>query len=88
MEKIIHDSATEVKMTVEEAEEICRLGKGKECCAFLTAGVNGFECIKMSYPLNSTIHRRLEEGTMNAKGEGRWKGHGRVYRRDGYSIDS
>ena len=74
MEKIIHDFATEVRMTDEEAKEICRMGKGGECCAFLTMSTNGFECIKMSYPLNSSIHQRLEEGSMNAKGEGGWKG--------------
>ena len=74
MEKVIHDFATEVLMTAEEAKEICQLGKGEKCCAFLVCGSKGFECIRMSYPMNGTIFDRLEKGTMNAKGEGRWKG--------------
>ena len=34
----------------------------------------GFECIRLSYPANGIIFDRLEKGTMNAKGEGGWKG--------------
>ena len=72
MERVIHDFATGVLMSSDEAKDICRLGKGEECCAYLICGTNGFECIKMSYPLNSSIYKRLEEGTMNAKGIGEW----------------
>lgn len=74
MEKIIHDWTTEVRMTGDEAKEICRLGQGEPCCAFLVVGGNGFECIRMSYPANGPIFKRLEEGTMNAKGRGGWEG--------------
>jgi len=74
MKKIVGDWATEVQMTGDEAKEICNLGKGSECCAFLVVGGNGFECIRMSYPMNGSIFSRLENGTMNAKGKGRWKG--------------
>ena len=74
MEHIIHEWETEVRLSGEEAETICRLGKGTECCAFLMAGGHGFECIRMSYPMNITIFDRLEKGTMNAKGRGEWKG--------------
>ena len=73
MEKIIGEFSTEVKMTPQEAKDICRIGQGDECCAFLVAGGGGFECIRMSYPTNSSIFSRLEAGTMNAKGEGGWK---------------
>ena len=72
MEKIVGDWSTEVRLSAGEAKEICRLGQGEKCCAFLTAGGNGFECIRMSYPANSSIFKRLEEGTINAKGKGRW----------------
>lgn len=34
MEPIVHD-ATEVAMSAEEAKEICKLGQGGACCAFL-----------------------------------------------------
>ena len=74
MKKIIGDFSTEVRLTDNETRDICKLGKGSECCAFLVVGSNGFECIRMSYPTNSSIFSRLKEGTMNAKGEGGWKG--------------
>jgi len=72
LEKIIGDWSTEVRMSADEAKSICNLGD-KNCCAFLAVSGGGFECIRMSYPMNGTIFKRLEEGTMNAKGEGGWK---------------
>lgn len=74
MEPIVHEFATEVRMSGDEAREVCRLGQGKRCCAFLVVGSEGFECIRMSYPTNALIFKRLEDGTMNAKGEGGWEG--------------
>lgn len=71
MEKIIGDFSTTVSMTSDEAKEICNLGQGDKCCAFLVMGT-GFECIRMAYPKNSSIFGRLKDGTMNAKGEGGW----------------
>ena len=73
MEKIIHEFATEVRMSAEEAKDICHLGVGDKCCVFLICGADGFECIRLSYPMNNTIFSRLDAGTMNAKGEGGWK---------------
>ena len=73
MEKIVHDWATEVKLSVDEATSICKLGQGEKCCAFLVMAPSGFECIRMSYPMNTSIFSRLKDGTMTAKGEGRWK---------------
>lgn len=74
MEKIISDWSTEVELTGDEAREICRLGQNEECCAFLVIAPIGFECIRMSYPTNSSIFTRLENGTVNAKGKGGWEG--------------
>lgn len=74
MEKVIHEWATEVKLSGDEAKNICKFGQGEHCCAFLTMAPDGFECIRMSYPLNGTIFSRLDAGTMNAKGQGEWKG--------------
>ena len=51
MKKMIGDWSTEIKMSAEEAKEICRLGQGDKCCAFLVMGKT-FECIRMSYPTN------------------------------------
>jgi hypothetical protein len=73
MEKIIGDWNTQVRMTGDEAKEVCKLGQGSLCCAFLVIGGAGFECIRMDYPGNVTIFNRLEAGTMNAKGRGGWK---------------
>jgi hypothetical protein len=70
MEKIIGDFSTEVKITAEEAKDICLLGAGEHCCAFLVCGSNGFECIRMSFPTNMAIFDRLEKDDMNAKGTG------------------
>jgi len=72
MQKIVYDWHTEVKMSSDEAKNICKLGKGEECCAFLCLGPDGFECLRMSYPANGSIFSRLEEGRMNAKGKGGW----------------
>ncbi len=74
MDKIVGDWATEVRMSAEEAKNICRLGQGEKCCAFLVMSPTGFECIRMSHPANGTIFDRLKKGTMNAKGEGGWAG--------------
>ncbi len=81
MKKIVGDWTTEVKLSADEAKSICRLGQMEKCCAFLVMSSIGFECIRMSYPNNSTIFDRLKKGTMNAKGEGGWEGcawHGEV----------
>lgn len=74
MKPIVHEFSTEVRMTAEEAKSICNLGQMEKCCAFLVAGPNGFECIRMSYPANSHIISRLSKDKMNAKGEGGWAG--------------
>ncbi len=76
MEKIVGKWSTDIRLSPDEATKICKLGEGEECCAFLAVSAEGFECIRMSYPTNTTVFRRLEEGTMNAKGRGGWAGCG------------
>lgn len=75
MEKIINDNGFEtlVKMDVEEATKVCRLGQGEKCCAFLVMGTT-FECCRMVPTLSGQIFSRLAALTMNAKGEGSWEG--------------
>lgn len=73
MKKIVGDFNTSIMMEGDEPKNICRLGQGEKCCAFLVVGPKGFECIRMDYPNNSVIFSRLKQGTMNAKGEGRWE---------------
>ena len=74
MKKRIGDWSTEIELSKEEAEEICRLFQGEKCCAFLVMAPTGFECIRLSYPMNSSIFTRLKKGTMVAKGKGGWEG--------------
>lgn len=73
MEKIIGDFDTLIKMDVEEATKVCRLGQGEKTCAFLVMSTT-FECCRMVPSLSIQILQRLRMGTMNAKGEGGWKG--------------
>ena len=73
MEKIIGDFDTLIKMDVEEAIEICRLGQQEKCCSFLVMGIC-FECCRMVPTLSIQIFNRLEAGTINAKGKGGWEG--------------
>lgn len=51
----------------EHVKEICKLGKGEECCAYFVMGP-GFMCAKGT-TLAYTIELRLAAGTMNAKGD-------------------
>ena len=74
MKAIVGDFSTNVRMTGEEAKEICKMGQGENCCAFLAVDGQGFNCIRLDYPTNSSIFSRLDKGTMNAKGKGGWKG--------------
>lgn len=73
MEKLVGDFYTEVVLTTDEAKGICKLGQGEECCAYLVLAPTSFECALMS-SMGLTISDRLEEGTMVAKGEGKWEG--------------
>lgn len=48
--------------------EVCGMGKGEECCAYLAMGTVGLECAKGT-ELAYHIELRLAMGTMNAKGD-------------------
>jgi len=74
VEKIIGDWHTKVILSEDEAKNICKMGSGAGCCAFLVCGADGVECIRMSYPANVSIFSRLKTGTIEAKGEGGWSG--------------
>ena len=73
MKKIIRDKYATVVLEGEEPIDICRLGGGTECCAFLLAGHDGFECCKMD-SLGDSIRERLLLDTMVSKGVGEWEG--------------
>lgn len=73
MRKEVTDASTTVMLEGNEPKEICKLGQGAPCCAFLVVGSDGFECVRMSYPSNTIIMPRIDKGTMNAKGLGGWE---------------
>ena len=72
MKKIVSDFSTQLELTADEAKNICKLGQGEKCCAFLVMAPSGFECIRMYYPTSAVIFDRLNKGTMNAQGRGMW----------------
>lgn len=74
MKEIINDFSTQITMTGTEAKEICKRGQGEACCAFLAFSSGAFECIRLSYPANTSIFSHLKDGSMSAKGEGGWYG--------------
>lgn len=63
-----------IKISMDEAESVCRLGMGEGYCAFLILSGTGWECAKSIPQFNIPILKRLADGTMVAKGEGDWEG--------------
>ena len=49
-------------------KEVCKIGKGHECCRYLTMGPKGWDCEKKS-SLKEHLDRRVELGSMNARGD-------------------
>jgi len=54
-------------LTPEQAKEICKLGQGELCCAYL-AMADGWECLKGTL-FEPNIWFMLEAGMTNAKGD-------------------
>lgn len=74
MKAIVGHWGTCVRMSGEEAKEICKLGQGKDHCAFLAVDGGGFNCVRMDSTTSSFIFYKLREDAMNAQGQGGWKG--------------
>ena len=65
--------------TNEEALEVCRVGQGDKCCAYIVTGGRGMECAKedavLAVGMNGrTLAQQIEDGTMISKGLGGWRG--------------
>lgn len=56
-------------MRPKHVDEVCKLGTGDACCAYLTVGGGGFYCVKLHDTFRPMIDKRLKAGTMNAKGD-------------------
>lgn len=50
---------------VDHVKNVCKIGRGADCCKYLTVGSNGFECAKLT-SLKLAIDRR---DNMNAKSD-------------------
>ena len=48
--------------------EVCKLGAGKDTCAFLAIAPGGTRCVKGS-GIEATIRTRLRDGSMGAQGD-------------------
>jgi len=52
----------------------CKIGQGKNTCAFIIASPDGIECARLDMTINQILFKRIDAGTMTAKGEGGWPG--------------
>ena len=50
----------------EHVKNVCKVGKGAECCRYITMGADGWSCEKLT-SLAAVIDKRA--ATMNAKGD-------------------
>jgi len=55
-------------LTKEHIKTVCKPGKGKKTCAYLSGGSNGLKCAKFS-PLMNIIGDRLRKKEMRAQGD-------------------
>ena len=74
MEKREGIFGTIILLSDDDVKDVCKFGKGSECCAFIAMGGDGFFCTRMDAQLSSFILKRLENNSMNAKGVGGWAG--------------
>jgi len=65
------------RISEEDIKTICKIGQ-EDCCIFLTAGGNGFNCEKFNAGMARLLLDRHAEGTMNASRIGNCKIIGRV----------
>lgn len=52
----------------KHVDEVCKMGKGAECCRYLTCGPTGFNCEKHS-SMAAHLDSRVKEKTINARGD-------------------
>jgi hypothetical protein len=56
-------------MDMGRIENVCKVGKGKECCRYLIASSLGIECAKPNVYLKRIIDTKVEKGEMVAIGD-------------------
>lgn len=47
-------------------DDICKIGQGSDCCRYLGAGANGFECFKHQAELRERVDFLAAVGRMHA----------------------
>jgi hypothetical protein len=58
-------------------DDVCKAGKGRDCCIFLCAGAGGFECAKFAGSVSDHLVERKVLGTINASRIGNCRNAGR-----------
>jgi len=57
-----------MKIDDERAKNVCKAGKGKDCCRYLTFGSDGWTCAKTT-PMKGIIDSRVDAGMSNAQSD-------------------
>jgi len=65
------------KVPDDKVKEICKIGQGDECCAFLCVSGSGFECMKFDSYMSRQMLYRIVDNDINAKRIGNCKLLGR-----------
>lgn len=52
-------------MINKHVKDICKIGQGRDCCRYLVAGSDGFECAKLT-SMKASIDWRVATSTMTA----------------------
>jgi hypothetical protein len=63
---LFYTNINSCKIEDDKVKEICKPGS-EECCIFLSAGGNGFNCEKFDTYMARMLLHRLKQGIMNAK---------------------
>lgn len=70
MKAVVYDCYTDIFPNDKEIETHCKIGQGADCCVFLVAGGNGFECCYYNrWPVLELLER-ARAGLANARREG------------------
>ena len=72
MQKQTNDFTGTLLIDYREAD-VCRIGQGKKCCAYLACSAKGLCCERRS-EFGGIIESKLAAGTMTSRGAGGWEG--------------
>lgn len=59
---------TKEPVTDEHAKDVCKIGAGNACCRYLTMGMNGWSCEKLS-SMAGYLDKRVAANTITAQGD-------------------